>query len=90
MSRPVITLNSSPAMWGRGPVAGRAILILPRLARAKAMNSWTVSAGIDGLTSMTRGVRMMLATGAMSWMMRVLAASVLGSRTTVYSQSMLL
>jgi hypothetical protein len=36
-------------------------------ALAYAMNSGTVLAGTAGLTTMTRGSRLMLATGAMSW-----------------------
>ena len=43
-----------------------AILILPGFALAYVMNSGTVLAGNDGLTSMISGVRAMLATGIVS------------------------
>ena len=39
------------------------------------MNSGTVLAGTDGLTTMTMGTRMMLATGAMSRMKLKLSLS---------------
>ena len=42
------------------------MLILPGLALVYSINSGTVLAGTDGFTSMTKGVRMMPATGAMS------------------------
>src|SRR5262249_33927926 len=66
MATPVITLNNSPAKWDGVPVPADAMLILPGLALAEAINSGTVFAGTDGCTSMTRGVRMMHAIGAMS------------------------
>ena len=47
-------------------VAKIAILILPGLALAYAMNSGTVLAGNDGWTAITLVVRMMLAIGARS------------------------
>src|SRR6516165_4088070 len=52
----------------RSPVTTRAMLILPGLALAYAMNSGTVLAGTDGWISITLGTRSMPATGAMSWM----------------------
>jgi hypothetical protein len=65
---PVIILNSSPATWVEFPIPADAMLILPGLALAYAMNSGTVLAGTDGCTSMTRGTLATLATGAMSRM----------------------
>jgi hypothetical protein len=44
------------------------MLSLPGLALAWAMNSGTVFAGNDGLTSKARVSRLILATGAMSLM----------------------
>jgi len=44
------------------------ILILPGLALMNSMNSGTVLAGTEGLTSMTSGPLAMLATGAISRM----------------------
>src|SRR5271167_3320349 len=60
---PVIILNNSPEIWSGVPIPADAILILPRLALAYAMNSGTVLAGNDGLTTMTSGERPMLAGG---------------------------
>jgi hypothetical protein len=48
------------------PLPVEAKLILLGFTLAKAMNSSTVLAGIDGWTTTTPGVRVMLATGAMS------------------------
>ena len=50
------------------PLPTDAMLILPGLTLAWAMNSRTVLAGTDGFTSMTNGKRSMLATGTMSRM----------------------
>ena len=66
MSTPVMSLNSSPANRGELPLPADAMLILPGLALAYAMNSGTVLAGNEGWTSMTRCVRAIPATGAMS------------------------
>ena len=68
MSRPAIILNSSLETWGEVPLPPDVTLILPGLALAKAISSGTVRAGNEGLTSITRGPRPMLATGAMSRM----------------------
>jgi hypothetical protein len=57
-----------PAPWGGVPVPADAMLTLPGLVLAWAMNSATVLAGNDGCTTMTRGWRMMVATGAISRM----------------------
>ena len=75
MLRPAIILNNSPATWGVDPIPADAMLILPGLALAKAMNSGTVLAGTDGFTSMTLGTRIMPATGAMSRMRLKLSLS---------------
>ncbi len=61
-----MNLNSSPATSGTLPAPPVAMLILPGLALAYAMNSATVFAGTDGLTTITSGTRTMPATGAMS------------------------
>jgi hypothetical protein len=50
---PAIILNSSPDKCGPVPLPADAMLILPGLALAYAMNSETVLAGTDGLTAMT-------------------------------------
>src|SRR5215831_10963067 len=50
-----MSLNSSHARWLMVPVPNEAVLILPGLAFACAMNSATVAAGTDGFTSMTNG-----------------------------------
>jgi hypothetical protein len=44
------------------------MLMMPGLAFAYAMNSVTVLAGTEGLTTMTLGSRLIAATGAMSRM----------------------
>src|ERR1700730_8680082 len=59
-------MNSSPDRWTEVPMPGDAMLILRGLALAWAMNSATVMAGTDRLTSMTLGERTRPATGAMS------------------------
>ena len=59
MSTPAIILNSSPARWA----VVDAMLSLPGLALAYAMNSGTVFAATDGWTTITSGTRMMPATG---------------------------
>src|SRR3982074_1649187 len=64
----VIILNNSPATCCGLPMPGDAMLILPGLAFAWAMNSATVLAGNDGWTTRTFGTRLMLATGAISRM----------------------
>src|SRR5262245_18762969 len=64
--RPAMMLNSSPAKCGWVPMPGDAMLILPGLALAYAINSGTVLAGTDGFTSIRLGNRTMPATGAMS------------------------
>ncbi len=46
------------------PMPADAMLILPGLALAKAINSGTVLAGNDEFTTTTRGMRMSAATGA--------------------------
>ena len=75
MSVPVMNLNNSPAICGDVPTPGDAMLILPGLALAKAMNSGTVLAGNAGTTTMTAGSRLMPATGAMSRMKLKLSLS---------------
>src|SRR6266568_3888893 len=57
MSTPVIILNSSPERCCVVPFPPDAMLILPGLALAWAMNSGTVLAGTDRFTSMTLGTR---------------------------------
>jgi hypothetical protein len=61
-----MNLNNSPATSGTLPEPLVAMLILPGLALAKAMNSATVFAGTDGLTTMTSGTRRIPAIGVMS------------------------
>src|SRR5262245_22161607 len=61
-------LNSSPYRPGALPAPADAIMMLRGLAFAYVMNSGTVLAGNEGLTSMTPAVRDRLATGAMSLM----------------------
>jgi hypothetical protein len=68
MFTPAIILNNSPATCPGVPLPPDAMLIFPGLALAKAMNSESVLAGNDGFTSMTRGVRIILAIGTMSRM----------------------
>jgi hypothetical protein len=72
---PAIILNSSPERWMELPVPDDAILILPGLALAWAMNSGTVLAGNEGFTSMIFGAVSRLATGAMSRMKLKLSLS---------------
>ena len=52
MSMPAIVLNSSMARCGALPVPGDAIVSLPGLALACAMNSFTVFAGEEFGTNM--------------------------------------
>ena len=54
MFTPVIILNSSPAIWGPVPMPGDAMLSLPGLALAYAINSGIVLAGTEGC--MTIGI----------------------------------
>src|SRR4051794_17758635 len=61
-----IVLNNSPARCDAVPVPYEAILILPGLPLAWAINSLTFLAGTDGCTAITKGRRTKLATGAMS------------------------
>ena len=68
MSMPVIILKSSPPIWDALPVPPDAMLILPGLALAQAMNSGTVFAGFDRFTSMTSGRLLIIAIGTMSRM----------------------
>src|SRR5215472_16345449 len=49
MSIPVMNLNSSPATCCTDPMPAEAMLTLPGLALAKAMNSGTVLAGNRGI-----------------------------------------
>ena len=51
MLTPAIILNSSPAMWLAEPMPPDAMLILPGLALAPAMNSGSVLTGTAGFTS---------------------------------------
>src|SRR5262245_5983537 len=51
---------------GELPLPGDAIVTLPGLAFAKAMNSGTVLAGNDGCTTRNSGARRIPATGTMS------------------------
>src|SRR5215813_9708041 len=55
MLTPVIILNSSPEIWFPEPMPADAMLILPGLALAWAMNSATVLTGSDRFASMTKG-----------------------------------
>jgi hypothetical protein len=71
----VIALNNSPAMWEMLPLPADAMLSFPGLAIAKAINSGTVFPGTDGWVTMTRGSRLILATGAMSRMKLKLSLS---------------
>src|SRR5262249_45534273 len=66
MLTPVMVLNSSPAKCDVVPVPYEAMLILPGFALAYAMNSAIVLAGMDGCTSITKGVQTIPATGVMS------------------------
>ena len=75
MLTPAIILNNSPVTCGVLPVPTDAMLILPGLAVANVMNSGTVLAGTDRLTSKTFARRMMGATGAMSRMKLKLSLS---------------
>jgi len=50
---PVIHLNNSPATWGKLPLPTEALLILPGMALAYAINWGNALGGIDGFTSMT-------------------------------------
>ena len=68
ISMPAIILNSSPHTWGPDPTPAEAMLSFPGFALACAMNWGIVVAGKDAFTSMTKGERMILATGAMSRM----------------------
>src|SRR5258707_668973 len=61
-----MSLNSSHAKWLMVPVPNEAVLILPGLAFAWAMNSATVLAGTDGFTSTTNGRSTRPATGSTS------------------------
>ena len=67
MSTPVMSLNNSPANRGELPLPADAMLVYPDgLALAYAMNSGTVLAETRDGPSMTRCVRAIPATGAMS------------------------
>ncbi len=66
--QPVIELKSSPDRCTEVPLPDEAQLILPGLALQYSMNSATVFAGKEGVTSITLGVRTSPATGAMSRM----------------------
>src|SRR6202166_4029931 len=66
MSTPAIILNNSPANCGVVPLPTDAMLILPGLALAYAMNSGTVLAGTEGCTTITMGTSVTPQTGAMS------------------------
>jgi hypothetical protein len=66
--QPVSDLNNSPERCTEVPLPDDAMLILPGLALQYAMNSATVLAGNDGVTSITLGVRTRPATGAISRM----------------------
>ena len=65
---PAAILNNSPAKWLILPLPADAMLTLPGLALACAMNSATVVAGTDGCTTIRLGVVMIPATGAVSRM----------------------
>src|SRR6266705_1224755 len=68
MSQPVMDLNSSPDRCTDVPLLEDAILIFPGFALQYAMNSATVLAGKELVTSITFGVLTSPATGAMSRM----------------------
>ena len=75
MSTPVSILNSSPPTWEALPLPPDAMLILPGLALAQAMNSATVLAGTARLTIITSGRLLIMATGVMSRMKLKLSLS---------------
>src|SRR5260221_622460 len=64
ISTPVIILNISPAIWSEVPLPEAAKLSLPGLLFASAMNSATDFAGTEGFTTMTFGMRAIIAVAA--------------------------
>src|ERR1700704_4483739 len=66
MLTPVIVLNNSPAKGEVLPLPNEAMLILPGLAWASAMNSATVLAGSAGFTFIAKGKDARPATGIRS------------------------
>src|SRR5258708_31747668 len=67
ISTPVIILNISPAIWSEVPLPEAAKLSLPGLLFASAMNSATDFAGTEGFTTMTFGMRAIIAVAARSF-----------------------
>ena len=65
MLTPVIILNSSPATCDDVPMPADAIVILPGLVLARAINSATV-VGTDGCAANTNGYQTSPATGTIS------------------------
>jgi hypothetical protein len=66
MCVPVMLLNSSQDMCGAEPTPGDATVIASGLAFVAAISSGTERARKEGCTTSTSGLRLMLATGAVS------------------------
>jgi len=66
ISTPVIILNSSQATCGPVPGPAEAMFILPGFDLAYSISSGTDLTGNAGLTTITKGVRPMAATGVRS------------------------